>query len=221
MESNLKLWDSVKKTDPEYTKHVSQRGGYTSISPQYQIRCATEQFGPYGKGWGFESCDLDYSQAEALELVLVRAVFFFVSDGERSTFPVNNSWPIKQGSRVDSDFVKKAETNTMSKALSKLGFSADIFMGEFDNPDYVASVNNAFSLEKAENKIEEQERQAAEHAKWVESSLATLSTCVSLNELKKVYSGLVRKANLTKDSVSVLAFTSEKDKRKIELEGKQ
>ena len=59
--SNLDLWDKVKKTDPDYTKQVTQRGGYTSISPQYQIRCATEQFGCYGDGWGFESIDLDLS----------------------------------------------------------------------------------------------------------------------------------------------------------------
>jgi hypothetical protein len=216
--SNLKLWDTVKKTDPEHTKTVSQRGGYTSISPQYQIRCATEAFGIYGSGWGFESIDLDMSIAESMSLVLVKAVFFYVYDGKRSTFPINNSWPIKSGTRIDNDFAKKAETNTMSKALSKLGFSADVFMGEFDNPDYVQAVGNEFALENAEDKIEEVTRQQVEHQEWVDSVKQTLSTAVTQNELKGVFTGAIRKAGLRKDATAIRQFTDIKDKRKAELE---
>ena len=74
--NNLKLWDSVKETDEAFTKQVKQRGGYTSITPQYQMQEATKQFGPYGLGWGFESIDMDYSAIETLELVIVKAIFF-------------------------------------------------------------------------------------------------------------------------------------------------
>lgn len=216
--SNLELWNEVKATDPEYTKKVNQRGGYTSIAPQYQIWCATEQFGPYGTGWGFESVDLDLSQAEKLEIVLVKAVFFYLVNGKKYTFPINNSWPLKQGSRVDADFAKKAETNTMSKALSKLGFSADIFMGEFDNPDYVQAVSNEFALEKAEDKIKEQQEQQETYEKWQTNSLDLIAGCQTDNELKKLYTGLVRKARLYQDEVSVVKFTKAKDVRKKELE---
>jgi len=31
--NNLELWSSVEKTDPAFTKKVTQRGGYTAISP--------------------------------------------------------------------------------------------------------------------------------------------------------------------------------------------
>ena len=157
--NNLDLWDKVKKTDPEYTKEVKMRGGFTSISPQYQIMKATEQFGSYGSGWGFDSVDLDMAHIETLSLVMVKAVFFYIVGEQRNTFPINNSWSVKSGSKIDDDFAKKAETNTMSKALSKLGFSADIFMGEFDNPDYVEAIGNEFAYEKAEDKIEEQTKQ--------------------------------------------------------------
>ena len=108
----------------------------------------------------------------------------------------------------------------MSKALSKLGFSADIFMGEFDNPDYVQAVGDEFALEKAEDKIEEKAKQDAEYAEWVEKSSSILAGCVSMNELQKVFTGAVRKANLYKDSATVRAFTDIKDKRKAELEAK-
>jgi hypothetical protein len=119
---------------------------------------------------------------------------------------------------VDNDFAKKAETNTMSKALSKLGFSADIFMGEFDDKDYVEAITNEFALEKAEDKIEEAAKQDAEHQEWVDSVTGTIETCVTLNELKGVYSGAVRKAKLRKDDAAVIRFTRAKDERKQVLE---
>jgi len=219
---NLELWEKVCKTDPQYTKHVAQRGGYTSISPQYQIKEATEHLGPYGQGWGFESCDLDFSQLEATSLVIVKAVFFYELNG-RHTFPINNSWPVKVGSgdkaRVDPDFAKKAETNTMSKALSKLGFGADVFLGEFDNPDYLEVVQKEYALEKAENKLEEKARQEQQYKEWFDASLATISRCGSMPELRGAYQSLVRKANLTKDETAIKAFTKAKDARKTELEG--
>jgi hypothetical protein len=141
MENNLKLWNSVCETDPDYTKHVTQRGGYTSVSPQYQIREATEQFGPYGSGWGFESISFDYRFVSDSGLVIINAVFFYILNEKRATFPITNAWPMKSGAgdkaRFDPDFAKKAETNTMSKALSKLGFSADVFLGHFDDAEYV------------------------------------------------------------------------------------
>lgn len=221
--TNLHLWNKVKKTDPQYTKKVTFGRSFTSISPQYQIMEATEQFGAYGCGWGFESCDMDLTHVDSLGLVLVNAVFFYVLDGKKSSFPINNSWPVKQSAKpdakIDPDFIKKAETNTMSKALSKLGFSADIFMGEFDNPDYVEYVSNEFALEKAEDKIEEAANQEAEHQAWVESVIKTISTCVTLNELKGVFGGAARKAKLRKDDAAIIKFTRAKDERKLEIGG--
>lgn len=220
--NKLELWDAVKTTDPEYTKKVSFGRSFTSISPQYQIMKATEQFGPYGSGWGFESCDMDFSQTESLGLVLVKAVFFYIGGGDRYSFPVNNSWPVKQSTKpdakIDPDFIKKAETNTMSKALSKLGFSADIFMGEFDNPDYVQAISNDFAMEKAEDKIEEQAKQQEEYELWINQSLDIIGGCQSMNELQKLFTGLVRKAKLYKDDAVIIKFTKAKDAKKTELE---
>lgn len=222
--SNLSLWDEVCKTDSEYTKRVSQRGGYTSISPQYQIKCATEKFGPYGHGWGFESCDLDLNHVEQTGLVLVKAVFFYIMGGIKSSFPINNSWQAKTGTgektRFDPDFAKKAETNTMSKALSKLGFSADVFLGEFDNPDYVEMVNNEFALEKAEDKLAEAERQEQQYIEWLTASHQTIHNCGTMAELQGAFKSLVRKANLSKDDAAIKAFTKAKDEKKAALEGK-
>ena len=216
---NLELWDKVKKTDPDHTTKVNMRGGYTSIAPQYQIQCATDQFGPYGKGWGFESCEFDYSQLGVTRLVLVSAVFFYVIDEQRHTFPINNSWPVmSKKDVVDDDFAKKAETNTMSKALSKLGFSADIFMGEYDNPDYVQAVGNEFALGNAEDKIEERAAQQKEYEDWADGAKALMTTASSMNELKHIFKGAVGKAKLYDDSALIVKLNKIKDARKIQLE---
>lgn len=215
---NMKIWNQVKKTDPEFTKKVSQRGGYTAVSPQYQLEKATEVFGPYGKGFGFQSCDMDYSQLEALGLVIVNAVFFYMDSGERCTFPVNNAWPVKQGSRVDPDFAKKAETNTMSKALSKLGFSADVFMGQFDDVEYVNMVASEKAIEKAEDKIAEEEKQAAEYREQCAKEIHMISTASNLNELEKLYKDYVRRAGVRGNKEHTLAIKESTNNRKKELE---
>ena len=49
----MDLWSSVETTDPEFTTKVNQRGGFTAIGAQYQIKTATETFGPFGIGWEF------------------------------------------------------------------------------------------------------------------------------------------------------------------------
>lgn len=218
MMSNLELWNAVKETDKAFTKDVNQRGGYTSITPQYQMQEATKVFGPYGMGWGFDSIDMDYSAIESLGLVLVKAVFFYMREGKKNTFPINNSWPVKQGSRVDSDFAKKAETNTMGKALSKLGFNADIFMGLFDDPDYVDEVTNRKNLEKAENKIEEQARQDKEWSEWKQKELKAYDLIPNLEALKSVFTGHIRKIKVRGDDAAIKLFTTMKDQRKKELD---
>lgn len=218
---NLKLWDSVKETDKTFTKKVSQRGGYTSITPQYQMQEATKAFGPYGIGWGFKSIDMDYSAIESLGLVIVKAVFFYVLDGKEGSFPINNTWPVKQGSRVDSDFAKKAETNTMGKALSKLGFNADIFMGLFDDPNYVEEVTNKKNLEKAEDKIAEQAKQDAEWSVWKQKELKAYDMIPNIDALKAVFTGHIKKIKLHGDTNAIRLFTTMKDQRKKELEANE
>ena len=54
MSDNLKLWNKVSKSDPQYLKKVSFGSrSFTAIDPQYQVRCATEAFGVIGHGWGW------------------------------------------------------------------------------------------------------------------------------------------------------------------------
>jgi hypothetical protein len=161
---NLELWNKVEKTNPKYTKKAKIGGNsITSIAPQYQIMNATEQFGVYGQTWGFKNIVFDYSitntpitidvqdyntkQVDKIQTILglvgFKATFFF-PEGE---FEITNSIKIftdNKHSKIDDNYAKKLETDALTKALSKLGFNADIFMGKFDDVRYVNEMNIEF-----------------------------------------------------------------------------
>ncbi len=150
MEDNLKLWGLVCETDPKFTKKANVRGNkITAIDPQYQVMKATEQFGSYGLSWGFKEIEFDYSLLD-IGMIVFNAVFFFPS-GE---FPIVNSSSLytdNAKTKIDQDFAKKIETDTLTKALSKLGFNADIFLGKHDSSAYIDSLNK--KLNPVEKKL--------------------------------------------------------------------
>lgn len=224
--SNLKLWQAVEKTDLQFTKMVNQRGGYTAISPQYQLKCATEQFGPYGYGFGLSQSDFDMSIFDATGIVIHKAVFFYLMDGKRCEFPLSNAIEAarngKDGRRfVDTDFAKKVETNTVSKALSKLGFNADVFMGMMEDQSYLAELQNDLALQKADDKDAEIVQQRLEYDAWKQAELATYSALKTMNALNTVYTGHVRKCKRHNDDAGILAFKTAYESRKSELEQAQ
>ena len=143
--NNLELWNKVERTNPKYTKKANVKGNnITAIAPQYQIKNVTEQFGSYGKTWGFKSLDFDYTLVDSLGLVVLHAVFYY-PEGE---FPIKNAQNIfidNAKTKIDDNFAKKLETDTLTKAISKLGFNADIFMGLFDDVKYLAEVTKEFA----------------------------------------------------------------------------
>ena len=120
MNTNLELWNKVEKTNPKYTKKANVAGNnITSIAPQYQIKNVTEQFGIYGKTWGFKQLNFDYSLVSEFGLVVLDAVFFF-PDGE---FPIKNAQKLfmdNAKTKIDDNFAKKLETDTLTKAISNL-----------------------------------------------------------------------------------------------------
>lgn len=148
MKENLELWNMVEKTNPKYTKNAKLSGrDITAISPQYQIMQVTEQFGVYGEKWGFKNIILSYDLVEKCNLVVFKGTFFF-PNGE---FEIINSCKLymdRNLTMVDDNFAKKIETDALTKAISKLGFNADIFMGKFDDVRYVEEMKKEFEPKK-------------------------------------------------------------------------
>ena len=133
--SNMELWQSVETTDPNYTKKVNQRGGFTAIGAQYQLMRATETFGPMGKGWGVKGEHIQ--KWEDVGLAVYQATLWYVVKDKEYYIPIHSSIKYHTSGRVDDDFYKKVATDALTKGLSKLGFNADVFMGKFDDNKYV------------------------------------------------------------------------------------
>jgi len=220
--NNLKLWQAVEKTDLSFTKQVMQRGGYTAISPQYQLMKATEQFGPYGAGFGLSASDFDFNLVESTNIVIHKAIFFYVIEGQRHEFPISNAIEFarvtKDGKKiVDVDFAKKVETNTVSKALSKLGFNADVFLGMMEDNSYLADLQNELAIQRADDKDAELVKQRLEHEEWRTKELATYADLKTVNALKTVYTGHVRHCQRRNDNEGMLMFKSAYESRLAEL----
>jgi len=136
----MEVWSKVDTTDPKYTKKVNQRGGFTAIGAQYQLKKATEMFGPFGKGWGVNGESFHHYERDGL--FLYSAMLWYKLEGEDTEyrFPINSSITYNRNGRIDDDFAKKVATDALTKGLSKLGFNADVFMGKFDDNKYVSSL---------------------------------------------------------------------------------
>ena len=215
--NNMKVWELVDKTNPAYTKKVSTRGGFTAIDAMYQTKKATEVFGMYGKGWGLSETKFNFDMLEATGMIIHEAIFFYVQDEKTYYFPIHNAIKPIIGTKADEDWPKKVETNTISKALSRLGFCADVFMGDFDDQDYVENRSNEEAMSKAVNKSEEKLKQAREYDEWLSKHLVLLSTATSLNELQSLFNLVVRKCYSVKDDLGIIKATKVKDSRKLEL----
>ncbi len=149
----MELWNRVCKTDPNHTKKANVKGNnLTSIKPQYQIMMATEEFGSYGKSWGFKDIELSYDLSDK-GLVVFKAEFYYPN----GSFPAINTISIYRDNaqtKVDDEFAKKVETDSLTKCLSKLGFNADIFLGQFDDLRYIEQRSNEVAIKEIKNQEE-------------------------------------------------------------------
>lgn len=142
----MRVWDLCPTTDKRFTKKVSYGShAFTTIDAQWQLEVATRQWGPYGKAWGIR--DMRFSEIVTEDVLdngtpikrytlALDCEFFYPDSGDTVSFPVSVDMPFKHG----GDLRKKLATSARSKALSYLGFSADVYMGKFDDPEYLRDV---------------------------------------------------------------------------------
>lgn len=146
-ELNLSIWQKVDKSDPSQLKKVNQRGGYLSIDAYPQIKKATEMFGPMGIGFGLK--DISYSIVtgdisnrdnpdKRGEILILESTFWYryPDSNIMGYIPMFNQGEFGTSFSNDETF-KKLITNSISKALSYLGFNYDVFCGSWDDDKYV------------------------------------------------------------------------------------
>lgn len=165
--TNTAIWKSLSVTDPKYTKKVNVGGGFTSINAQWQIQRMTEQFGPVGLGWGYnvkhsiERITDDYVLAVADVTIWWGEPVTSNQAGQdhvraRMYGPIRGMAPIVEKSKngylmKDDDAGKKAATDALTKGLSHLGLSADVFLGLYDDNKYVREAGKHFAEQPHDN----------------------------------------------------------------------
>ncbi len=151
---NLDIWNEVCETDPKYTKTVAFGRKFTAIDPTYQAKIATKLWGAYGSGWGISQIKHSEITTDIVSgfIAVLEASFFFNKDREKSSFPLSVSvYPFSKSGKFDEDYRKKLETGLISKALARLGFSADVFLGKFDDVSYVQEAKKRVAVKDAVN----------------------------------------------------------------------
>lgn len=162
--NNMAIWDANSTIPKEYTKRVKLKGqDITSYSLQSVVLMATKQFGPIGKGWGYEVVEEKNEDGEVIiqeEIIEkegqtikqreIRSVLhtliiklWYVIDGERYEMPVQAGHTpkvmrTKYGPQFDDEYYKKSLADAIKKSLSMLGFGADIYLGLLDDQHYLA-----------------------------------------------------------------------------------
>lgn len=162
LNDNMRLWKQFETTDPKHTKPVEFGRKFTAIDAHWQIMRVTEVLGPVGKGWGY---DVVHS-VERLEdkMILAVADVTLWTAGKHDSYGIERNYygPIRgtcefyspnRGGKmvVDEDAPKKAMTDALTKGLSHLGVSADVFLGLFDDNRYVQKAGQKWEAIKTEN----------------------------------------------------------------------
>jgi hypothetical protein len=167
---NMRFWKEVCVTDPHHTKGVQKGRKFTAVDAQYQVQRATEIFGPVGEGWGYQVHYefTTHDLAPPMEPFVTAYVTVWHGDVNNRFGPVCAIHPLvaryKSGAQFDDDAPKKAMTDALTKALSHLGFSADVFLGKYDDNKYVAQAQEFVEKQRV-RRIEEYRSATASQAK--------------------------------------------------------
>ena len=231
--SNMSIWDFAQETDPKFTKkdHIGSNKGFTSINGVYIFKKATEIFGSVGIGWGYNILEERYDDGEPFivkDLGTITAknhtlkIELWYKDNDQVGKVVNYGhtkylYRSKYGCTVDEEAPKKSLTDAIKKCLSMLGFAADIFMGQFDDPEYLKGLEEKSELEHADDKDAVRLKQIKEHQDWVAKEVECYALLDDEKPLKTVYTAHMRKCSRRNDKNGQKTLTDAYEKRLGEL----
>lgn len=172
--TNTALWEKLGKTDPAQTKDFKRCGGFsgTALKPMWVWKRLTEDFGPFGVGWGCFEPSFQVVPA-GKETLVYCTVSAWHGDPKNMLWGVGGDKVLtqnKNGDFADDEAFKKAFTDALMNAFKFLGVGADIHMGMFDDNKYVEQMRIEFG---------EAESAAVSAAK------VAIQLCKSAGELEK------------------------------------
>jgi hypothetical protein len=233
MNNHLRLWNSVERTDPAYTKEFNRGGGFkgTAINPTYMARKATETFGPAGLGWGWKvlneevmiGAPISETCNEMIHVLHVEVWYRPIQeDRERYGLPsdylarVNHFGATtfvgknKYGPFTDEETKKKSLTDAIGKCLSLLGFSSDVHLGRYDDSKYVNDIKKEIAKEAQLNN---------DHAKTLslEVVMKEISECTTEKQVRDSFPRWNASVGGLKGSDAYQTLTDQCTKRIAEL----
>ncbi|MNH20510.1 hypothetical protein D3C79_802850 [compost metagenome] len=216
--TNMRIWEQVQTTDTRYTKNAEVGGQkITSLNGTAMVMKATEMFGPVGIGWGWKVLEERFDDGHEVfagegekRICLGREIghtvkiqLWFMQDGKRGEVEqygcTRYQYKTKYGMTTDGEAPKKSLTDAIKKALSMLGFSADVFLGMFDDVNYVQQLQAEQAIEQAEDRQAEIERQQQERLDFIKDTIETMQKAVTPHERKKIHDHAVRRLIARKD----------------------
>jgi len=99
----------------------------------------------------------------------------------------------QNGITCDDEYAKKSLTDATTKALSQLGFSADVYGGLFENSEYSEQNKLEHDLINATNRADEVVRIREELDQRFKANVETMKSAKTPNEVSKIASSLTRK----------------------------
>lgn len=201
MNDNMRIWSSITKTDHQYTQSANVDGNkQTAVNGLYMVKLATEVLGPIGEGWGYKVLSERYDNTKPV-MTVVGGEKQILKDGDSIVWEQNHTLVLElwHGSRentiqhfghtkfrymksdgtkmiIDNEAPKKSLTDALKKCLSLIGVCADVYMGLFDDANYVNAASTENSLKKADD-ID------AEYGKQLETFKADVQDGVKAMEL--------------------------------------
>jgi hypothetical protein len=169
--TNLALWNRFFLTDGNYVRKAD-KGSYKfhTVDASYNRWRATALWGPYGRRWGLRDMKVDYIKAPdgRIEEAILHATFYYPgTDGKETAFEVINDWPYRRAGET----LKKLWTNTVTKALSYLGVSGDIWFGRFEDDPYLEQQTGSPVAMKGDDMIAKVRKAPADKLeKWYEEA---------------------------------------------------
>lgn len=237
MSANMRIWDQVERTDTRFVKDAKVGGQQiTSINGTAMAMKATEIFGPVGIGWGWKVIEERFDKGAEMfagegekrfslgtELHhTVKIVLWYKLDGQRGEIEEYGCTPYlyksKYGTTTDGEAPKKSLTDAIKKSLSFLGFNADVYLGLFDDSDYVQQRKEETAIEAAEDQAVAQEQLQRERLDWLKSAVETMASAVTLHELKTLNTRYVRSATSRNETGFLRRLSTTFEARKAELE---
>lgn len=207
MSDNLHLWHQVSETAKEHTKAANRDGQkITSINGTSVVMKATEMFGPVGIGWGYEIVEERFDNAGPIltrvnegetpsvlgEQIMhtIRLKVWYVLEGQRGETEHYGHTPYvyrsKYGATTDFEAPKKSLTDALKKAFSMLGFNADIFLGEYDDPEYQRNQSVKADIRKAEGRDEALLQHQGEFESWIKAKARDIELCPYPSSAKRL-----------------------------------